>query len=668
MMEKKVHRQLLDDALKALCEQRLNDAHIIIRTLCKECGDTDITNRFESIESDYYAMLDFMSRGGDDEHKEENFEQLIRRTFHLLASLEYELIFVQYESELPSDVVDIVSAYWTNNPKAMSNLLDAPLYDDYVSLTGIILSIMVHPEVLNFSPELRERVKALMQDDSLQQVIFFIYTEIFLSSQAERIEQHMKDEMMPMMLEAAKDKRLQQEMTEEMTGDEDEMDSFEKLMKQRELEPLTPDQRRKKKQLNAAMSELMDIHNEGIDINTEIFDFAARLPFFSKIGNWFLPFDPHNPAVEPICYPNGKPNILFRMLYDVPSICDIDKYAMTFIMAKRFKSDKVNMMITDLQNIIAESESLKGIDFVLPEKSQKAQVTDFIHAFYRFVTKSQWKNEFTNVFADQLPFSTNPILSIPLRRSMEQAMELADKMWKFGAKSEAVKIYLFLEKEGVKLDITHCLKIALYSEEILPFDDDCDLDGDSYVNKAFEMDPTDRDVLFAVAHMYASNGDYIKRLKILRTLTDLYPDDIDGIIELIKTHEILWNFEEANQLCFKLEYMEKKVKFALRGIVQNSLYLKKYDVALRYSRKIFNTPGMATWMDYLRGGHAAWLNNDMTSALTFYHLYIKHYLTDDPSITDALEPFNADVSTLQALGKTNTEISLMRDMITLKAI
>lgn len=661
-MERKVHYQLLNDALKALVDKRLNDAHIIIRSLCKDCGADHLTNRFESIESDYHAMLDFVARGGVDQSRDENLSSLYNRTFQLLSTIRFNLLFSEYAGHFPEKVADTMEAYWIGSPDAIHEMLHSMPFPNEQSLMGLVLALMVHPEVFELSPELAEDTKRLFSDEHNQNTLLYIYNEIFLSSQAERIEQHMKDEMMPMMLEAAKDRRLQQEMTEQMTESDEEEDSFEKLMKQQELEPLTPEQRRKKKLLNSAMNELMDIHNEGIDINTEIFNFAARLPFFGNLSNWFIEFDPHHPAIEPICYPNGKPNILFRMLYDVPSVCDIDKYAMTFIMGKKFKSDKMNLMISDLQNIISESEALKDMDFILPQKSTKDKITDFIHTLYRFVTKSRWKSELPNVFGNELPFCTNDILSIPLRKNPKAAIELADKMWKFRAKDAAVKMYRFIDSVSNGLDTERSLRIFRF------YDDEFKNEGDEYVERAFANDPTDRDVLYAMSRKYQRYGDSGNKVKMLKTLIDLYPEDTKAILDLANTYVIMENWQDANQQFFKLEYLGKKVVFAQRGIIHCSLNLMKFDVALRYSRKLFNTLGTAEWIDYLRGGHAAWLMNDMTSALTFYHLYIKNYLEDSPTITDALAPFNEDIKLLKKLGKSSTDISLMRDMISLKAI
>lgn len=629
-MEKNVHRQLLTDALKALVDERLNDAHIIMRSLCRDCNDTDLLNRLDSIESDYRAMIDFIAMGGHDPERDKNFHALVSRSFLLFCAIQRELLLSPYLPQINEiSCADLITSYWVPSPQAFETLLDSiQSEDDYQPLIGVILACMLHPEMLRFYPQLRRKVIRLFKDGQFHDTILHIYTEIVLSCQAERIEQHMKDEMMPIMIEASKDRRLQQEMTEEMTNADEEMDSFEKMMKQHEQVPLTPEQRKKKKLLNSAMQELMDIHNEGIDINTEIFNFAAHLPFFSHMPNWFADFDPHNPAIEDICYPNGRPNIMFRMLFDVPSLCDIDKYAMTLILGKKLKTDKMSHLISDLQNIIAESESLKGMDFVLPQKTTKEKISDFIHTLYRFVTKSQWKDDLPNVFVGELPFCDDEVLSLPLTIDPQAALTLGDKMWRFGARAEAVKMYQFVERINGELDFDHNLKIAtFYSGTFSHL-------GIIHAERAYALDP--------------------ENIKAISLRADI--------------HVYMEQWQEAIQLFYKLEYLEKKVLYAQRGIVECSLHLGKFDVALRYSRKIFNTTNSATWMDYLRAGHAAWLSDDMTSALTFYHLYLKHYLRDDATITDALTPFNDDEPFLYSLGKTPIDVALMRDMITLKSI
>lgn len=712
MMEKQVYRQLLDDARKALTNDRLNDVLIILRSLCKECGDKKIMNDVESVESNYQAMLDYIANGGVDKHIDENLQKLLKKAFDIYTTLEEQLLldayqyslhpelyepnFVHHEKleevfykvfskrtnlfeteQIPGDtmellfqsmhvidIANVVNAYWIGQPDTLDTLISCCNDEDQsrLNLTGIVLTTMLHPEIFKFYPKLKDEVERIFNDEQFQEPILTIYNEISLSSLAEHIEQHMKDDMMPMMIEASKDERLQREMNEEMLNGDEEIDSFEIMMKENELTPLTPEQRKKKKLLQSAMNELIDIHNEGIDINTEIFNYAARLPFFSEIANWFMPFNPHHPAVESICYPNGKPNIMFRMLYDVPSLCDIDKYAMTLIMGKKLKSSNMEAIISDIQHIMEESQSLKGMDFVMPRKTEKEQIAEFIHTLYRFVTKSPWKNEVPNIFAQELPFCTDKILSIPLTKNTYAALNMADKMWKFGAKKEAVKIYKFVDEQNRNMDVERCLRVfKFYDEQFLN-------EGDEYIDRAMAIDDNDKYVLYAAARKYQRHGDYEKRIEVLRKLIDLYPEESKAISELAESYIFINQWDKANQEFYRLEYIGRKISYAQRGIVLCSINLHKYDVALRYSRKLFNMPGVATMKDYLHGGHAAWLMNDMTSALTFYHLYIKNYLKDDTSITDALEPFNQDAEWLMSLGKTHTDISLMRDLITIKAI
>ena len=163
--------------------------------------------------------------------------------------------------------------------------------------------------------------------------------------------------------------------------------------------------------------------------------------------------------------------------------------------------------------------------------------------------------------------------------------------------------------------------------------------------------------------VYENSGDEEKKLEVLLHLEELMPENSSITTETGLCLMKLNRFQEASQRFYKLELEEKRIVPSMRAIAWCALQQKKYDTAMRYYTKLFRIPGAPRWEDYLNGGHVAWITGDIPHALSLYHQYIKHYLTDDPKITDALEPFDKDAFLLAEAGKSSREIRLMREML-----
>lgn len=708
MMEKKIYRQLTNDARKALAEWRLHDVFIISNSLIKDCSDADLLREFESIERDYHAMLDFIATGGEDPNRDAIHLQLRQRASSLLTELERITYLLPYPGRMVDDLYEdnsfparqLEQAFYDGlvqeaRQEEVREILTKRLTDSRMeeadmlftgmalsvssvfdiekislllehatseprALLGIILSVLRFERELRVYPDTYRAIRRLMEDKSIQDMIVHINHELFLCSQSERIEHHIKEELIPSMMDAVQDERLRLDFTLDEDG---EKDSFEQLMSQQNAHPLSPEQEKKKKQFMASMHEFVNMQQEGIDINSEIMDICGKLPFFKEMANWFMPFNPHHPCIEPAAYPGGRPNFLLRMMYDMTYMCDMDKYAMTLILSKKLTNSKLQHAMKEVHEKLAESVAIPNADFNLPVLNEKQTISNLIRAMYRFFYKSAWKEELPNPFELELNFSSNHLFGHIFLENQHYALEMGDTMWKLGCQSDALPYYQAADSIETGLTEKYYLRIAsIYDEK---GDENSTL---RYLQYAEKQAPQDSKVLYAIASFYKKKRKPDMQYKYLARLEELYPENAKVLTEMGNYLIEQERYQEASQRFYKMEYIEKRLLTAQRGIAWCAMHQEKYDTAMRYYRKIFNTPGAATWNDYLNGGHTAWLMNDMTSALTFYHQYIKRYLTDDPEITDALEPFNKDIPMLRDLGKSAIDVALMHDMIALKAI
>lgn len=693
MMDDRTYQQIIGEAQDAILQYHLHDALFLIDSLLKEVEYEEGTREFESIECDYNAMLTFLTQGGEDEGKFEQQDNLLRRTFLLVMRLKarwkmkleghYMREFTQGDNafaqglrvglyntkEQEEDIRRLMDFYgtkeWTQlvgamtlncweylNPKVLNLLIGMAELDVRVLTGVVIVTYRHHNSIQQLWPDTQEALQRLMLNKDVQQEVTKIQRELFVSSRSEHMQEKINNEIMPVLVEGAKDDRIRMGFEQD-----EEEDDFQKMMKQELFPSETKKIEEKRRLFMQSAMQLLDMQREGIDINTELFTAASRMPFFLDMGNWFKIFDLHDKAVEPIAYVNNKPNPMLLLLLEQSQICEIDKYAMVLLMGRTWVEGSMKKIMEEVCEKIEESEAIKGRDYVLSLPTREEQITNSVRTFYRLFVKSRWRTQFTNLFSLTFNPLENPFVSPIYTRQPELLVSLAQLLMKCDERN--VSYQLLLEHDELEGSTADQLRMQAV----------CQISRMKHKQAAFLLEqadtlqPDDPSILKLMLITYGQIGQDEKRLEILMRLEELMPNNgkitTDTGLCLMK----LGRFQEASQRFYKLELAGKRTLPAMRAIAWCALKQQKYDTAMRYYKKLYNTVGAATWEDYLNGGHVAWITGDTTTAIIFYHQYVKRYLTDDPKIVDALTPFDNDCEMLQEAGKTLRDICLMRELI-----
>ena len=119
----------------------------------------------------------------------------------------------------------------------------------------------------------------------------------------------------------------------------------------------------------------------------------------------------------------------------------------------------------------------------------------------------------------------------------------------------------------------------------------------------------------------------------------------------------MWNFEEALNYFFKLDFLESNCVKAWRAIGWCSFMIAKREQAMKYYDKVIDQSPMP--VDYLNAGHVAWSLGDVEKTLSLYTKAAELYGSKELF----LEVFRKDEEIITSKGVTPDDIPLVLDLI-----
>lgn len=521
------------------------------------------------------------------------------------------------------------------------------------ALVGLATTLMRHEEAIRLWPEVEQALHEALDDPHTQEFLAQVNRELLMSAKSEELERKVKDELLPKIMDAVSDERVRLGFIAD--GDDEEEDDFERIMRQSKAAH-DPNVEKKKKDLMQAAMQFMNLHEEGVDINVEMFVNAMRLPFFRKLSNWFQPYFPEHPEIESLTFPNGKPNVLFKLLQQSEK-GDIDQYAFVLMLGQSIKSPAIQSVISTIEMTAKEAEAVRGGAYNSEPVSVKTQITSAVRTLYRFFTKSKWRTGTKNLFELPLNFLHNLYLSRIYAHNEKLLQQLGNVMAKYGAPSDALE-YLkrYSAIEGASVE-TLQLMASCYERE-----------GNyrqaaALLEQADVLSPDDSHTIGLLLACYTQLGMQERRLECLEQLERLMPSSAKITVETGLCLMKLERWKEAAQRFYKLELEDKKIVPSKRAIAWCSFKQKKYETALRYYESLINNGKSLRYEDFLNAAHTCWLRNETKRAIDLYLLFIARYVREAKEPKDLLAPFDKDRSELITHGVRAEDIDIMHDIL-----
>ncbi|MCE1199537.1 MAG: hypothetical protein LWW85_11260, partial [Marinilabiliales bacterium] len=268
------------------------------------------------------------------------------------------------------------------------------------ALTGLLLALYHYDERSFLMPSIAARLVLLGEENRFRKNLEQVLLQLIGSKETEKIQKKLAEEIIPEMMKLSPNLRNKLSM-ESLFGDfhtEDKNPDWQDILKEA---PGFMDK----------IEELNEMQMKGADIFMTSFSSLKSFPFFSELGNWFVPYFSTHPQLagtvpEEELEDNFK---IFDLMMKTPVLCNSDKYSFCFSMQTipaEYKKVMFDSM-TDQFNQLLESEEEEEI--FAKDKKAEAVSGQYIRDLYRFFKLHPQREGFEDPFAWSFDFHNKQI-------------------------------------------------------------------------------------------------------------------------------------------------------------------------------------------------------------------------------------------------------------------
>lgn len=505
------------------------------------------------------------------------------------------------------------------------------------AIVGIVITALFHEHRIMMYPEARAKLSLLNEDADFIKNLHTIQIQLQLSRETQKIDRKMREEIIPEMMKNVNIMRNMKFGFEE-TDENDRNPDWEQAFEQSGL--------------GDKIREMNDLQLEGADVYMSTFAQLKGYPFFREPHNWFYPFDRmHSSIIHQVGLNQTSESSVLSIILQSGFFCNSDKYSFCFTIAQLPQGQR-DMMLSqmtpqDQSDFMEEKNSAS-----LKQYAERPDVisNQYIHDLYRFFKLSQRRNEFHNIFQEEIALHRNPVLK-ELLSAPELLVAVADFHFRKEHPAEALELYrILIDRKQANADIFQktgfCLqKEKRYQEAV-----------DAYL-KADMLKPDHLWTLRHLATCYRQMKNFDAALEYYHRVETIQPENHNVLFYTASCLAEQKRYEDALQYFFKLDFLENNCMKAWRGIGWCSFVSGKHEQAMKYYDKLLASKPLAT--DYLNAGHVAWVLGNIEKAAGLYG----KAMAESGSKDAFLEIFDRDRNSLLKQGIAAEEIPLMLDMI-----
>lgn len=660
-----------------------------LRIIARYCSDSQIISQVEELTDNYHCMLTFLSGGGKDEERTLTQEKICKKAQEILRIAHRDIRLQEENSRYSKAFHELIRLYGVEPEEELLKKWGAnPLPDEQMLIQDHIFSLIWTSSLWNqkqtaqwyeFISRQTEFVKIhligavilslweyfdeeklsllfLFTDTESQKLNALTITALVLLAEKYQTElalypqsltRYQNSNVRKHTTTVMKEKLLMEQTLLAIKKEQEDMANFSMNMSQQEIEQL----------MNKKMAHLRFMVEKGLDINlgnrTELWykcDFLR-----DNISHWWLPFEKSSPVIEELLLDkDGNFNKQAYQILDLPSECDIDRYAMFSFLAKtQYKSSFIEQMAQSLNSIGLDNE-----ESLFPYVNH---LKTAMQNLYRIFVHSPIRNEAENPFSWPYKFWENPIFKEHFTE--ENIMELCSEMLEAQILDQPVAwLNKLAETSGTSLAMlklkSNCLfRNQKYAEAIEP------------LTQMLFFQEEDEWALTVLQKCYEKLGKKDKQLETVLKLIELNPQNgnylTTAAIVLIETEQ----YEQALKYLFQLDYMEADNLVFKTCIETCALHLRKFDLAMRYNQAILeHTDYKDRYIEYLTAGHVHFAMGNWKEALASYKRYKAEAEELNKTENRRIDPekeFLISSKILKELGISPSDIRLMHDMINL---
>ena len=659
-----------------------------LKIIARYCSNSQILPQVEEIDENYQSMLNFLAKGGKDKDRAQTQDEISRKAqnilrivhrdirlqtkndmyskaFHELRSLygsepEEALLEKWRTNLLPDEQIllqdHLFSLIWTS-PR-WSQKQTAHWYEFLSRQTDLVKIHIMGAVILSlweyFDTEKMEFL-FLYTDTENKKLNALAITALVLLAEKYRhelsfcpdLQKHYNEsDVGKYVAEVIKESLLMHQTLIAIKEGEKVMSDFSLSLPPEEMDELM-----KKK-----LDHVRFMVEKGLDVNLgNRTGLWYRCDFLREnISHWWWPFEKTSPVIEEFLLDKeGKFNKLAYQLTDLPSECDIDRYAIFSFMAKtQYKNSFMEQVIQNL-NLNDPNQEVHVI-----QHTNHFQIT--MQNLYRIFVHSPLKDEIDNPFSWTYTFWQNGLFLnyLPEEKVIALCSEMID-----------AHIYdmplLWLEKltqtTGTSQEMLKILSECHYSLENYQ-------EAIAYLSQMLLFDEKDEWALMLIQKCYDKIERTDLQLEYLNKLLAIKPDDVSYLKATATALRQTKQYEKALEHLFHLDILKPENPDTMLSIVSCAIRLKKFDVALRYNQAILLTDYKKKDLVYLYAGHTHFLMGDWKEALANYKKFkaeVEAYDNKEDMQQDPADEFYASTLILEEMGISSSDIQLMYDMIQL---
>lgn len=525
-------------------------------------------------------------------------------------------------------------------------LLDASLSPDAAlrvrALTGIVFIHMAHPDRLQLYPEEQARLRLMADVKGFKNELEMLQAQLFLSLETKRIEQNLREEILPQMMKRIENLRIDRSLG---------LDEMSDKLSEADLNPEweadgTPSK------LAEYMHEFVELQQRGADMYMSTFKMLKQhFPFFRTVANWFWPFSLNHPEISD----SARQNDTLKILLHGAGLCDSDKFSFCLMVTSSPNLSKPGSTAKIMENMPDEMRQMIEGKTEPPQPSFKELLRSYVQGFYRFCNLFVYRKDFPNPFACNLYIAGYP----PFDKLLDDGkflIRMADFAFKDKTYPLARELYERIERKdltaGMSQRLGYCYEQEGQTEKAI----------DAY-ELANSLKPASEWTLRRLAACQRSTGNYEEALKAYNELATIRTEDVAISLHQAECLIHLTHYDEAFKYLFKADYLDPDSGQALRALAWCSLLTQKYEQAERYYEKVLGRN--PSYSDWLNAGHTAWLQGRIKDAVTRYRKSLA--AAKEAGINDytnfANNFLSPDSALLHSAGVSEEELAMMTDAV-----
>ena len=504
------------------------------------------------------------------------------------------------------------------------------------ALIAILITLYLYHKRIGFYPAISNRLEALAERGGFVKELRTIILRFILSRETEKITQKIQNEIIPEMMKMSPklNKKINmQDFSIDQLGDEMNPD-WQNMIENSEF--------------GNKMKEFSELQMEGADVMHSSFIHLKSFPFFSEMGNWFLPFNPHHSAFGSAFGKGSEFDNVLETMALSSFMCNSDKYSLYFSIMQLPEQHR-KMMMAQFDSQAMEMIQDRKEEFMPEDKRFEYIVGQYVQDLYRFFKIHPRHLDFLDLFALKLDFHNLPQVKALLSDN-ESLTIIAEYYLRKGYIDDALVVYERLalsspDNEELYQKIGYCKQMKEDVQGALEAYLHADLlNGDS------------KWVIRRIAGCYRALKQPEKALGYYQRYEALSPDNLSVTISIGHCHLELKNFSEALKCYFKVEYLDPESHKAWRPIAWCSFLTGKFEQARNYYGKIMgNAPSL---QDMLNAGHTEWALQNVKGAINFYKMAVE---ADGGDFHKFMEQFTQDIPDLLSAGIEEQDIPLLLD-------